>query len=267
MYPYGQGPSRSQIYQKLDAKRTDELLEIWRTNSREGRTGAAFEILEEILRKRLGSIPPGTPNSFPVTHSPRIPWILIILGIGVVIILAAVFSPLFLKPSALSTLTPSPTDTPTPIVIPTDSPTAMPSETLAATLLTGTSRPLTGLIMPNQSESGYGELTVENGTTRDGVVILTLNNVPMMAAYIRSGETFSMNGIRDGIYYLYFSTGDDWNGKVFTTAPSHKKFEDSFEFTTGATTYTTWSVTLQGVVGGTAAAEEIDESVFPSIGN
>lgn len=74
-----------------------------------------------------------------------------------------------------------------------------------------------------------------------------------------------MKGIRDGTCYLYFSTGAEWNGKAFTTTPSHQKFEDAFEFTTGATTYSTWSVTLHGVVGGTAAAEDVDESEFPKI--
>jgi hypothetical protein len=129
----------------------------------------------------------------------------------------------------------------------------------------GTFRPLSGAVKSDQRGGGYGELTVDNGTTKDGVVILTLSDDPVMAAYIRSGGSFTMKGIRDGTYYLYFSTGAEWNGRAFTTTPSHQKFEDAFEFTTGATTYSTWSVTLHGVVGGTAAAEDVDESEFPKI--
>ena len=127
----------------------------------------------------------------------------------------------------------------------------------------GTFRPLTGVIKPNQRGGGYGELTVDNGTTEDGVVILTLSDDPVMAAYIRSGDSFTMKGIRNGTYYLYFSKGAEWNGKAFTTTPSHQKFEDAFEFTSGGR----WSVTLHGVVGGTASAEEVDESEFPDIGD
>lgn len=131
----------------------------------------------------------------------------------------------------------------------------------------GTFRPLTGIIKPNQRSGGYGELTVDNGTSRDGVVILTFNDTAVMAVYIRSSDSFTMQGIRDGTYYLYFSTGAEWNGKEFTDAPSRQKFEDAFQFTTGTTTYTTWSITLHGVAGGTASAENVSESEFPDIGD
>jgi hypothetical protein len=121
--------------------------------------------------------------------------------------------------------------------------------------------------MPNQNSGGYGELTVENGTAQDGVVILTLNDEPVVSFYIRSGDSYTLKGIRDGVYYIYFSTGTDWNGQAFLTNPSYKKFEDAFEFKTGATTYTIWSVTLHGVVGGTAGAENVAPSEFPAVGN
>jgi len=131
----------------------------------------------------------------------------------------------------------------------------------------GTFRPLTGIIKPNQHSGGYGELTVDNGTSRDGVVILTFNNNAVMAVYIRSSDSFTMQGILDGTYYLYFSTGTEWNGKEFTEAPSRQKFEDAFQFTTGTSNYTTWSITLHGVAGGTASAENVSESEFPDIGD
>lgn len=130
----------------------------------------------------------------------------------------------------------------------------------------GTFRPLTGVIKPNQRGGGYGELTVDNGTDEDGVVILTFNEKPVMAAYIRAGEAFTMKGISDGTYYLYFSTGSEWNSKEFLSSPSHKRFEDAIEFTSSSTTYTTWGVTLHGVVGGTASTENVSENEFPDIG-
>lgn len=131
----------------------------------------------------------------------------------------------------------------------------------------GTFRPLTGIIKPNQRGGGYGEFTVDNGTARDGVVILTFNDTVVMVVYIRSSDSFVMQGIRDGNYYLYFSTGSEWNGREFTVDASRQKFEDAFQFTTGATTYTTWSITLHGVVGGTTSAENVSESEFPDIGD
>jgi hypothetical protein len=130
----------------------------------------------------------------------------------------------------------------------------------------GAFRPLTGLIKTSQ-RGGYGALTVSNGTSRDGVVILMLDDEPVMAAYVRSQDSLAMRSIPDGIYHLYFTTGSEWNGEEFTSGASYQRFEDAFPFATTSTTYTTWSVTLHGVAGGTASAEAVDESAFPDIGN
>lgn len=50
---------RDQIYKNMDLKETGELLDIWQTNDRSEWADSAFEIIEEILKKRMGnSIPP-----------------------------------------------------------------------------------------------------------------------------------------------------------------------------------------------------------------
>jgi tetratricopeptide (TPR) repeat protein len=49
---------RTQIYNNLESKDTDELLEIWQNGDAQEWSEAAFEIVEEILRKRLGGLPP-----------------------------------------------------------------------------------------------------------------------------------------------------------------------------------------------------------------
>jgi hypothetical protein len=274
-----QGPSRYEIYQRLDAKSTEELLEIWRSGSQSGWRGTAYDIVREILQKRQGQASTRALASIPYKNPAKTPWMLILGGLVVVLILAVVvFSPGFkpgspaspeaglpASPSQIATTNLTTAALPTDTSYPTVFPTATPIPPAAATLSTNISRPVTAVIMPNASATGYGELTIENGTANDGVVILTLNDVPITAAYIRTMESFKLRGIRDGTYFLYFSTGEGWNGKVFTLSPSHKKFEDSFPFTTGTTTYTTWSVTLQGVVGGTAAADDVNPSAFPSI--
>ena len=268
MITKNQNPSRQQIYQRIDEKETGELLEIWRKGNREGWAGIAFDIIGEILRKRLGKIPPQEPFSIPRRRSSNLLWLMMTIGIGMLLIAVAVVgNPPSAEPVATFTTAPTLTAifTSTPIL--TATPTETPTATPVANIQLDTLRPLTGVLKSNQSGHGYGELTIENGTTRDAVVILTLGGDPVMAVYIRSGDSFMMKDIRDGTYFLYFSTGDEWNGEAFTTTPSHKKFEDTFEFTTGPTTYTTWSVTLQGVVGGTASTEDVDESEFPGIGD
>ena len=129
----------------------------------------------------------------------------------------------------------------------------------------GTYRPFTGVVRPNERGGGYGELVVDNGTSTDGVAILMFSEEPVVAMYIRAGETYTLKGIRDGTYYLYFTTGSAWNGKKFTVSPGYKRFEEACDYVTGATTYTTWSVTLHGVIGGNASAEQIDATEFPDI--
>lgn len=47
----------NQIYNRLEIKETEELLEIWQTNDRVEWSDLAFEVLEEILKKRVKNIP------------------------------------------------------------------------------------------------------------------------------------------------------------------------------------------------------------------
>lgn len=49
---------REQIYNELNLRETEELLEIWYTNDHEEWSDIAFEVIQEILIKRLGEIPP-----------------------------------------------------------------------------------------------------------------------------------------------------------------------------------------------------------------
>lgn len=45
------------IYNNLNLKETDELVEIWKTNDRVEWSEAAFDVLKEILEQRLSEIP------------------------------------------------------------------------------------------------------------------------------------------------------------------------------------------------------------------
>ena len=48
---------RDQIYNQLYLRDTEDLLEIWHTNDHEEWSDTAFEVIEDILIKRLGEIP------------------------------------------------------------------------------------------------------------------------------------------------------------------------------------------------------------------
>ena len=49
---------RRTIYRTLSLRETEDLLEIWRANDRSQWTEMALEVVEEILRERLGELPP-----------------------------------------------------------------------------------------------------------------------------------------------------------------------------------------------------------------
>jgi hypothetical protein len=49
---------REQIYNELDLRETEDLLEIWHANDHEEWSDVAFDVVKEILIKRLGEIPP-----------------------------------------------------------------------------------------------------------------------------------------------------------------------------------------------------------------
>ncbi|MDR3576938.1 MAG: SH3 domain-containing protein [Anaerolineaceae bacterium] len=144
-------------------------------------------------------------------------------------------------------------------------------QTSCADIPVGTFRPPTSLLLSYQKGGGYGTLNINNGTNEDGVVFLTIGQSPSKSAYIRAGESFLMQGIRDQTYNLYFMKGSDWDGKEFLTNPSYHHFQDSLtyatKYTQTAVIYHTWSVTLQGVIGGTGKVDDVGGSNFPGLGN
>jgi hypothetical protein len=48
---------RKQIFNTLNLKETDELVEIWQTNDRVEWADVAFDVIREILQERLGELP------------------------------------------------------------------------------------------------------------------------------------------------------------------------------------------------------------------
>ena len=164
-------------------------------------------------------------------------------------------------PPPTNTLTPKPTSPPTatpppPTPKPTSPPTATPPPPF---------RPPTGML-EDHSSGGQGELLIKNGTDADALVILTgLDDKAVKSAYIRNAESFNMTGIPDGTYLLYYSKGEAFNKETnrFTKNATYQRLDTTIGFTTSATQYTTWEVTLYGVVGGTVGSEPVDPSEFP----
>ena len=133
-------------------------------------------------------------------------------------------------------------------------------------------RLLTGTFLVKKLSGGRGELIIENGLSSDAVVVLSKSTRPkiaLMSVYLHSENTYTITGIPDGVYILYYSFGEDWdsNSKKFTVTQTYGRFKEELEFKTTTTgthiDYTGYAATLHPVPGGTAKTEHVSEADFP----
>jgi len=83
----------------------------------------------------------------------------------------------------------------------------------------------TGTYIKDADRTGYGELSITNGMYNDAVAMLTtLENKTILSVYIRgNNDNFTISGIQDGDYYLYFTSGQGWNSSL-------KEFEEDADY-------------------------------------
>jgi hypothetical protein len=106
-------------------------------------------------------------------------------------------------------------------------------------------RPFNGVVQQVGKQNGMGQLTIENQREEDHVVVLTPNNDPFLAIYVRAGETVKIDKIPDGIYSVFSTSGTEWDGRGFhnQTSPWIKQYEP-FTFTTYTKDHTLWFTDL-----------------------
>ncbi len=88
----------------------------------------------------------------------------------------------------------------------------------------------------------------------------------MASIYIRSDDSYRLVSVPDGTYFLFFSTGEEWDSNAgrFANNARYQRFTDEFDFNTTSRGYSIWEVTLHGVIGGDAGSISVDEDEFPS---
>lgn len=133
----------------------------------------------------------------------------------------------------------------------------------------GNYRPLTGTLVSNRFQSiGKGILEIDNGTRQDSLIVLTdLDDIPQIAVYIQADSKHELTGIPDGVYKIFFASGEDWDPeqKMFQTDLNFQEFADVVNYETLPGRSTQWSLTLHPVEGGTAATNRIPDSQFPDL--
>jgi hypothetical protein len=130
-------------------------------------------------------------------------------------------------------------------------------------------RPPTSRELAPFSATGYGRLTIDNGTGVDAVAVLVraYNERPYRAIYIRSGEKGVFTRVAQGRYYLRFQFGVDWTRqRRFCEIHGTNQFVDVLDFTErlrgDAIEYAVFEVTLHQVVGGNARTESLASADF-----
>jgi len=101
-----------------------------------------------------------------------------------------------------------------------------------------TDRPETGTYIRDTQRDGYGLLTIHNNWTMDTVAVLTDQNVkPLLVVYLRTKESIDITGIKDGDYGLYFTIGDQWDGKAgrFSNVYGYYRYNTPLLFVTDDT--------------------------------
>jgi hypothetical protein len=133
-----------------------------------------------------------------------------------------------------------------------------------------TSRPANGAELIRHTQSGHGELTVENGSSSDAVVVLVNAGTgrAFRAMYVHALSVGRMLRVDPGTYRLQAAYGHDWDpnkwsfcrpGEVsqFAESLGFREWEDRDKIN-----YTTFEVTLHSVAGGTARTVDIDPVRF-----
>lgn len=115
---------------------------------------------------------------------------------------------------------------------------------------------------------GDGKMYIKNGTSLDAVAKLIRGGSSVLTVYIKANSNYTITGVSDGIYWLAFAQGLDWDSATqkFRRNIQYSSFDETFDFTTTEDYqyiyYPEFEVTLHPVVGGTAETSSVDPTQF-----
>jgi predicted regulator of Ras-like GTPase activity (Roadblock/LC7/MglB family) len=136
----------------------------------------------------------------------------------------------------------------------------------AASATCAASRPHSGTILYAGITGGQGKLTIHNGLSQDGVVVIVRGHSKAIGVYVRAHASTTVQNVKDGTYTVDFTAGSLFHTCTgrFTSGASYWRFSKSLAFVTTATEYTLWTLTLQPVPNGNAPTTQISPAAFPA---
>ncbi len=123
--------------------------------------------------------------------------------------------------------------------------------------------------LPGGRRGGYGELTITASGGTDAVVKVLQGADVIRNVYVQAGASAKVDGIPNGTFDVFYTEGTDWDdaNHRFTRDCAFSRFDQPITFSTtnhpGSIEYTTYTLTLYGVVGGTASSTDVPPGAFP----
>ncbi|MGW7443417.1 hypothetical protein [Kitasatospora sp. NPDC054795] len=110
-----------------------------------------------------------------------------------------------------------------------------------------------GTMVREGGKGGKGELRFDNKSSVDSVFTLARDGASVASVYAAKGQLATIDGVEDGSYDFYLTTGVDWDpeAKQFTQDCHFTKYQGSYAFKPDGTT---WKVGL-GAKSGDARAD------------
>ncbi len=130
----------------------------------------------------------------------------------------------------------------------------------------GTRTANTGAIVAGGVHHGLGQLTITNGGAADATVGLVAGGgAPVVTVYVGKGGSYTLHHVADGTYTIYVTSGSDWDAgaRLFSRGCQFQQFDQTMDFTTTSTQYTTYTITLTPVPDGNATESDVDPGSFP----
>ena len=128
--------------------------------------------------------------------------------------------------------------------------------------------PKSGQVFSSAARGGYCTLTVETSDFPAFIKVVNTKDPKSVVSFYVRANSKSKISIKNGTYEVRFATGDKWfgSGELFGKETRYQVFDDTLSFTTknngSYINYTTWSVTLYSVPGGTATTTTIPADKF-----
>jgi hypothetical protein len=144
-----------------------------------------------------------------------------------------------------------------------------PALKLPAADLSAGERLSNGSFIRSGNRSGRAELAIDNGGANDAVVTLSKGGKSAIAVYVRKGKSYTIEGVPDGNYTVYFTSGSGWDddARGFARNCAFQRFENKLPFETtragGQLRWRNWTLSLQRRIGGNARTNDVDPDEFP----